>query len=140
MSRVGFYLLILALLVTGLGLTLYRHVEFEVPWTPGEERQVWHVEALVRFEAKGEPVKASLALPTALDGFRLLSEHTASPGYGLHFIDEESGRRAQWTIRSASGSQQLYYSAQFLVSPDEGQAPQTVPHPPEAVEIGRAHV
>ena len=119
MSRISFYLLVAVFLVSGLSLTVYRHIEAEIPWTPGEEREIWEVEALVDFEADDGPVTASLALPTDPEGFRLLTENTASPGYGLYYVDEKSGRRAEWTIRSASGSQQLYYSAQFLVDPAE---------------------
>lgn len=127
--RISLYVMVAIFLVAGLALTLYRHIELQVPWTPGEARQVWHVEALVGFEAQGEPVKVTLALPGNLDGYRLLSEHTASPGYGLHYVDTEVGRRAEWAIREAHGQQQIYYSAQFLMDEDT-----------RGTQIGRAHV
>ncbi len=118
MSRLPFYLLVGLLLVGGIGLSLHRHVNLEVPWTPGEQRQVWEVEALVSFTARGEPVLVDMALPSNQQGFRLLTEHTASPGYGLAFMEENSARRAQWSIREATGNQQLYYTTQLLVAPD----------------------
>lgn len=117
MSRLSFYLIVSLLMVSGIALSLYRHLHFEVPWTLGEERQVWEVEALVTFNALGGPAIVDLALPSHQEGFRLLSQNTASPGYGLSFLEEKGARRAQWSIREAAGEQRLYYSAQFLVTP-----------------------
>lgn len=117
MSRLSFYLIVSLLMVSGIALSLYRHLHFEVPWTLGEERQVWEVEALVTFNALGGPAIVDLALPSDQEGFRLLSQNTASPGYGLSFLEEKGARRAQWSIREAAGEQRLYYSAQFLVTP-----------------------
>ncbi|MDX5332579.1 MAG: inactive transglutaminase family protein, partial [Gammaproteobacteria bacterium] len=131
--RISLYVMVAIFLIAGLALTLYRHLELQVPWTPGETRQVWHVEALVSFDAQGEPARVTLALPDDLDGYRLLSEHTASPGYGLHYVDTEVGRRAEWTIRQALGSQQIYYSAQFLVDDDTRGTPAPTPALPERV-------
>lgn len=133
MSRISFFLLVGILLLTGLGLTFHRHLVLEVPWTPGEQREVWEVEALVSFEAKDGPVTASLALPTAPPGYRLLSENTASSGYGLYYVDEASGRRAEWTIRKADGKQQLYYAAQLLATPESEPDDVTPPELPETV-------
>ncbi|HDP88436.1 MAG TPA: gonadoliberin III [Thioalkalivibrio sp.] len=132
MSRISLYVMVAVFLIAGLSLTLYRHIELQVPWTPGETRQVWHVEGLVSFEAHGDPVKVSLALPDNPGGFRLLSEHTASPGYGLHYVDTEVGRRAEWTIRQATGRQQIYYSVQFLVD-DGSQTRAATPALPDTV-------
>lgn len=119
MSRLPFYVIVGLLLVTGVALSVHRHVEYEVPWAPGEQRQVWEVEAQVNLRAHDEPVRVDLALPSDQLGFRLLNEHTASAGYGLSFDDTNGARRARWAIRSARGPQQLYYTAQFLVAPTE---------------------
>ncbi|QJQ96642.1 MULTISPECIES: UUP1 family membrane protein [Halomonadaceae] len=118
MSRLPFYLLTGFLLIAGIALSVHRHVQFEVPWTPGEQRQVWEIEALVNFNATGGPVLVDMALPSHQSEYRVLTENTASSGYGLSFIDNQRGRRAQWSIREAQGSQQLYYSVQLLVAPD----------------------
>ncbi|MFC2993261.1 UUP1 family membrane protein [Halomonas tibetensis] len=118
MSRLPFYLLVGLLMVAGIGLSVHRHITLEVPWTPGEQREVWEIEALINFTAQDGPVLVNMALPTRQQSFRLLTEHTASPGYGLAFLEEAGGRRAQWSIREASGSQQLYYTTQMLVTPD----------------------
>lgn len=118
MSRLPFYLLVGVLFLAGVAMSLHRHYQLEVPWTPGEQRQMWEVEAQVNFTALGDPVLVDMALPSSQEGFRLLTEHTASPGFGLSFVEEDGARRAQWSIREASGSQQLYYTAQVLVAPD----------------------
>ncbi|MCG7598462.1 inactive transglutaminase family protein [Halomonas sp. McH1-25] len=126
MSRAPFYLLVGVLMLAGIVMTVYRHIEFDVPWTPGEQREVWEVEAQVNFFANGGPIKVNLALPSHQENFRVLTENTASSGYGLSFLDDDAGRRAQWAIREASGSQQLYYSVQLLVAPD-AEAPSIQP-------------
>tara|TARA_B100000700_G_scaffold97975_1_gene110262 strand:+ start:64799 stop:66307 length:1509 start_codon:yes stop_codon:yes gene_type:complete len=117
MSRLPFYLLVGFLLIAGIALSVHRHVAFEVPWTPGEQRQVWEVEAQVNFTALGDPVMVNLALPSTQQGYRVLTENTASSGYGLAFLEDQGSRQAQWSIRDAAGPQQLYYSVQLLVAP-----------------------
>ncbi|MDR9440565.1 MAG: UUP1 family membrane protein [Halomonas sp.] len=118
MSRLPFYLIVAFLLVAGIALSIHRHVQFEVPWTPGEQRQVWEIEAQVNFTADGGPAKVNMALPSSQQGYRILTEHTASPGYGLAFLEKSGGRRAEWSTRQATGDQQLYYNVQALVAPE----------------------
>ncbi|CBV42481.1 inactive transglutaminase family protein [Halomonas elongata] len=130
MSRLPFYLIVALLLVAGIGLSIHRHVQFEVPWTPGEQRQVWEIEAQVNFLADGGPAKVEMALPSTQQGFRVLTEHTASPGYGLSFLEENGSRRALWSIRDATGNQQLYYSSRIQVAP-QARASETPPPSPK---------
>lgn len=133
MSRLPFYLLVSVLMLAGIGLSLHRHLQFDVPWLPGEQRQVWEIEAQVNLTARGEPVIVDMALPSHQQGYRLLTEHTASSGYGLAFREENGGRRAQWTIREANGSQQLYYTVQMLVAPDAEAPVQSPPALPRQI-------
>lgn len=134
LSRVPFWLLIAALLIAGVALSWHRHISFEVPWTPGEERTVWEIQAQVGLRASGGPVRVDLALPSDQAGFRVLTEHTASAGYGLNFDHAPGARMARWAIREAEGSQQLYYTAQVLVAPGErGPAIPPPPVPPETL-------
>ena len=72
-SRKPFYLIVAALFLVGLALMLHRHFVYEVPWLPGEKRQIWSIEAKVEFEGNGKPVKASLAIPGSQPGFTLMS-------------------------------------------------------------------
>ncbi|MEH0688709.1 inactive transglutaminase family protein [Vibrio cholerae] len=116
-SKVPFYISVVVLICVGIALSLFRHQSYGVPWTPGETRQVWDIEARIEFNAQNKPVKASLAAPHTQSGFTLISESSSSPGYGVSYIDTETGRRAEWSIRQASGAQTIYYKAQFLVDP-----------------------
>lgn len=101
-SKVPFYLAVAFLIVAGIALSILRHTDYGVPWTPGETRQVWDVEARVEFTANGESVKASLAAPGTQSGFTLINESTSSPGYGVAYVNTDTGRRAEWSIRNAT--------------------------------------
>lgn len=115
-SKSSFRLLVGFFLSIGIGLIWYRHVAFEVPWTSGTKQTIWSIESKLTFQGKGEPVKASLALPNSQRGFKILQEYTASPGYGLAYVNVDGTRRAEWSIRSAVGEQVLYYRLDVLVS------------------------
>jgi hypothetical protein len=116
-SRQPFYLLVFILFAAGVALMLHRHFTFDIPWLPKETRQIWSVEAKIEFDAVGDPILASLAIPSTQRGFTLLNQHAASPGYGLSFQEKSPGRRAEWSIRSAFGKQELYYKVDMLVDP-----------------------
>ena len=115
-SRVPFYILISLLIIAGLGLSMYRHDVYGVPWTPGEERAVWEVEARVQFDAVGDPVQVKMATPETQEGFTLIDESTSSPpGYSVLIHDTKEGHQADWATRTAMGKQVLYYKTQLLV-------------------------
>ncbi|WP_428775645.1 inactive transglutaminase family protein [Vibrio sp.] len=114
-SKVPFYLSVLLLIAAGIALSLFRHQNYGVPWTPGETRQIWDIEARVEFNAQNDAVKASLAVPHTQDGYTLIEESSSSPGYGVSYVTSEAGRRAEWSVRSANGPQTIYYKVQFLV-------------------------
>lgn len=102
------------LLVLGLGQSIHRHYAYDVPWAPGTERFVWSIEASIEFVARGDPVSVTLRRPDSQEGFSVIDESGASPGYGLAFLDEDDVSAAQWSIREARGWQQLYYRAEVL--------------------------
>lgn len=116
-SRVPFYLSVFLLIAAGITLSVLRHQTYGVPWTPGETRQVWDIEARVEFTAMDKEAKVSLAVPHTQDGYTLINESSSSPGYGVSYITTDNGRRAEWSIRKAEGPQTIYYKAQFLVDP-----------------------
>lgn len=125
-SRATFYILVALLLIGGSVLIWHRHTTFQIPFQPETKQSVWSVEARVEFDAANQAALVSLAIPSTQSGFELLSEYTASPGYGLNFIEDQGSRRAQWSVRNASGRQALYYRAEFIRSPDL-KVPQPVP-------------
>jgi hypothetical protein len=114
MSRkLPFFLSVAAIAALGIVIAVMRHLETGVPWTPGEKRSVWLIEARVDFLATGEPVTVSLSIPEDLEHFDVGDERSASPGYGFAIIDDLGDRRIEWTRREAQGQQSLYYIAQF---------------------------
>jgi hypothetical protein len=116
-SRVPFYFLIAMLVIIGITLSIMRHQDYGVPWTPGESRQVWDIEARIEFIASGGPAKVSFAVPHTQAGFTLVDDSASSSGYGLSYINTDTGRRAEWSIRNAEGPQTIYYKTQFLIDP-----------------------
>lgn len=122
-SRVPFYTIIAALILLGLGTAWLRHTNMEIPFLAGEQRPVWMIEARVDFFADGDAVVANLALPTNPPGFRMFTEQAASPGYGWSIIEGEGKRHGEWTKRSATGPQTLYYKAQFVGGIDADNTP-----------------
>lgn len=114
MSRRIFYAFLLGLVVVGLLTAWLRHVETGMPFLPGEQKQVWVVEARVDFTAENGPVLLSLNLPEDPPGFRVLMEQTASPGYGFSIVEHDGHRRGEWSVRRASGRETLYYKIQVV--------------------------
>ena len=117
-SSTMFYLLVAVIMTIGVLMMVHRHMAYDIPLVPGEARTIWSLEAKVSFVAEDGPVRVSLARPSDQQGFTLVRESGASPGYGLNFIDPDPQRsaspRAQWTIRSARGQQELYYHVDLL--------------------------
>ncbi len=116
MSRKSYYFIVILLFLTGLGLMIYRHVYFEVPWFPDEHREIWSVEAKIEFRASDEkdPVMLSLAIPRSQSGFTILSETPASPGYGVNYKNDANQARAVYTTREAYGNQELFYTVNIM--------------------------
>lgn len=122
-SKVPFYISVVMLIIAGVALSFFRHQTYGVPWTPGETRQVWDIEARIEFNGQDKPVKASLAAPHTQNGFTLVNESSSSSGYGVSYLTTETGRRAEWSVRHASGPQTIYYKTQFLVDPQADVEP-----------------
>ena len=117
-AQYAFWFLVALLLSLGFGIAAARHYQLEIPFFPGEQRPIWLVEARVDFVATGDPLRVNLALPGDPPGFRLFTEQAASPGYGFAVLDLGGTRRGEWTKREGSGSQTLYFTAQFISDPD----------------------
>lgn len=129
-NRISFYLAVCLLAISGIVIAILRHNETGIPYTPGQELQLWEVEARIDFTATGQAVTVSLSLPEQSPGFELLSEQAASPGYGFSILSETEGRRGEWTKREATGEQSLYYSAQFTETTETLlQTPEQAPTP-----------
>jgi hypothetical protein len=118
-SRAPFYTIIGILALFGLITAWMRHVQMEIPFTPGVQKPVWLIEARIDFDATGEPITARLGLPDNPPGFRSFSEQAAAPGYGYSVVTENAVRRGEWSKREAQGPQTIYYKTQFVDVQDE---------------------
>ncbi len=113
-SRAPFYTIIGILALFGLITAWMRHVQMEIPFTPGVQKPVWLIEARIDFDATGEPITARLGLPDSPPGYRSFSEQAAAPGYGYSVVTENGVRRGEWSKREAQGPQTIYYKTQFI--------------------------
>jgi len=93
-QRAVFYSLVSALIIAGLALSWMRYDQLDIPLIPKEQVPVWLIEARVDFDAIGESVTVRLSLPDEPSGFELLTEQSASPGYGFSLIEDDRQRRA----------------------------------------------
>ena len=119
--------IVFILLILGLGQSIHRHYVYDVPWVPGTEKSIWTIEASVQFFARGAPVTVNLRRPRNQDGFAIVDENGASPGYGLSFVDLADQPTAQWTVREARGQQELYYRAEVLQRESGNQEDEPAP-------------
>ena len=119
MSRKLFYFIVSLLILLGTALMLYRHIVFEVPWYPNEQRESWQIEAKLMFYANNEnkPVTLNFSIPKNQDGYTILSETAASPNYGVSFYEESV----------AEGKQELFYTVKVLKDPKSRDTAVTVP-------------
>ena len=117
------------LILTGLGLTLYKVLVLGFPLLPGEYREVWTIESKVSFDQPGGSMDVRLALPRELGGWRLLEEHFASAGFQFSVDEEGEQRQAHWVRPDADRPATLYYKLQAYRAGDE-PLPATPPATP----------
>lgn len=133
-SKLPFYFIITGLILAGIFIAWHRHAYLKVPFMPGQEKPVWLIEARIDFTGQEKPLKVSLDLPENPPGFIKVSEQAASTGYGFSIIESAQGRRAEWTKRSVSGPQTIYYKVQMVEDP-ENTSSKTIKKPPKAQKV-----
>ena len=129
MSKRHLYLLALILAAMGLSLFAYKAFWLKFPLRPQERSYVWNVEAMLKFQAKGGPVKVSLAIPSSTRQFAIMDEQFVSRAYGVNTVEEEGRRQAVWSIRKAQDNQTVYYRVVVLRSLRD-PAPARIKPPP----------
>ncbi len=110
MKYSAFRIFVGLLFFAGIGLTLYKNQVLGFPLRPGEQTEVWEIEARIDFEAMGEAVRLSFALPEDPLNFELLEEVYVSGPFGLE-VERGDLRRANWSIQAAEGPVTLFYRA-----------------------------
>ncbi len=127
-SRGVFYLVTAVLFVAGLLLMIYQHVTFEIPFLPGQQREVWSVEAKVEFEPSSRgAATVNLAMPPVQPGFTQISQSTASLGFGTAYVLKQNNSYVEWTKRNPIGLQTIYYRAEFLRDDSAQESTMTIP-------------
>lgn len=130
MTQRGPFLFIVGLLLlAGIATALFRHAEYRVPYTPGTAQAVWQIEARIEFDANGGPTQVKLTLPPEQSDFRMISESTASAGYGYTTEQGAEQRQARWSKQDARGEQTLFYKIEAISDPGYTVEPK----PPAAV-------
>ena len=60
-----FVFVVALLLVAGIATAAMRHMTYRIPFLPGEQQDVWQVEARIEYQARGGPTQLWLTLPPA---------------------------------------------------------------------------
>lgn len=125
-------LLIVALIITGIGLFYAKAKYLGLPVTPDQEESVWSVEASIEFDGQQRSASANLQIPNNPGPFVKLDEYFISRNFGLN-VETRSGKRiAQWSIRRAKGPQRLYYQLELapITEPATVKSGEKLPRPP----------
>ncbi|UDQ98706.1 UUP1 family membrane protein [Lentisphaerota bacterium WC36G] len=79
---------------------------------PNATRQVWIIETEIKFTAnKNQPVNVTLSVPKPSRNLQIFKEedNSASLKYDYKQLNDSNLRQLQWTKKSTSGKQLLYY-------------------------------
>ncbi len=135
-SRGVFYFVTAILFLAGILLIGYQHIAYDLPFMPGQERELWNVEAKIEFEpdAGDTPAQIRFAQPAVQPGLTQVKQTTSSLGYGVGYINRNGNGYVEWTKRSVSGEQVLYYRADILVDPEAKSSSMRVPSISQSVE------
>ena len=121
---INWHVLILSfcLVLSGLGLFVYKVFILHFPLLPETSSQSWEVEVKIAFETLGPPVKVELQVPASRSQMAILNENFISHGFGLTTSKIEGQRVAIWSLRRPKGSQTLYYRALVEIREISGQS------------------
>lgn len=103
----GLFLTALALLISWMKVD-----KLHMPLVPGEESELWTVEARIDFTGRAGPASVNFLLPEDSEGFTRVDENFVSRRFGLDVNDLSGRRAARWTIRRSEGEQALFYRVQ----------------------------
>lgn len=139
-AQARLYTVAILILLTGIGLILYKHLVLGFPLMPDDKKIVWTIEAKIDFQAQGEPVTVSFVLPPKEPHLAFMEEDFASQdNYGFSELTTEHERRAQWSKRIAQGPQTNFYRLSFYENDKIVEIPPTdrpqEPKKPELDEV-----
>jgi hypothetical protein len=103
--------LVAILCFLGFGMAGYKHLVLGFPLAPGQQENVWTVQAQISFKATGDPVRARLNLPDMTSHLYVVDQGVAPPGFGYHVERNGAQRLAVWESRSPKGEQRVFFRA-----------------------------
>jgi hypothetical protein len=109
-AKAQVYLWASILIILGCGTIFYKKFNMGIPLSPGQQTDVWVIEALIEFDATNKAAKSTFSLPGYFGQYEVVDENSASEGYGFSKIKDDKEQKAIWSIREASGEQKIYYS------------------------------
>lgn len=128
--RVLTFLLLLSIVFAGYSIW-YKIEYWGFNFAPKQNANIWTIEAHVSFEADGEPVKVSLARPTASNEFKILEEDVVAKGFKIQPI-KKGNTRIVMTSKAKSGDQNIYYRVLLFDNIDtKGRIKAPIPKKPE---------
>ena len=108
-------LLVLAVIFAGYGI-YYKIRYWGFSFTPGQNTNLWSVEAHISFMPTGEPIKVTLTTPRSNDAFKILEENVIAPDYKVK--RNASGSLLTLTSSPKEGEQNLYYKIMLFDNVD----------------------
>lgn len=115
MSRVHLFVLAALLAALAIAIAAFKIVVVGFPLVPHTLSELWRVELQIGFEARGEPVKLALHIPSETRHVSVADQRLAARGYGIATERTEENRQAVYSIREARGRQYVYYRVLFDV-------------------------
>jgi len=115
-SKYQIYIFSLFLILLSLGLITYKVKYLNFPLTASERSLAWNVEAKITFS----PIKSdnstiiSLALPQEQRDLDINSGISSSTDYVFTESSDEGTKRGEWTKKSITDEQTLYYKVNLL--------------------------
>lgn len=106
-------LLIICLIFLGSTIFAYRYFSLGVPLKPTDVVDSWTIEANLKFDAHGVPVKANFLVPNMPPSYTILDEYFITHDYGVTTQKKGFNRETIWSIRRAHGLQSLYYRGMY---------------------------
>jgi len=115
---------VLVMLFTALALLIMylKVTQLHMPLLPGEETEIWTVEARIDFTGRNGTSRVDFTLPQPTAGFTVVNENFVSRGFGLNIAEVAGYREAVWTLRRSPGEHALFYRAQVYPENPEAAA------------------
>lgn len=112
------YILVSLLILVGMSAAIYKHFVLGFTFTPGGTESVWQLQAKIKFEAEGGPVKVSMILPATDQSRKRLLSETLAPDYQLNILEDDKNiRKAVWSKQQAQGIQTIFLRGDFYFQP-----------------------